>query len=128
MQFLPQKEIKGQAIADFLTKNSGSDKTMLHEDLPNKAAEAYSTHAIPKSWEPYSNRASQTSLQGIPIVGVEIALISARNYVIQRTFSLTHGYTNNVAEYNALLIGLQIARELRVKNLKVHKDSELVVY
>ena len=36
-------------------------------------------------------------------------------------------YPNNVAEYNALLIGMQIADEISVKNLKVYADSKLIV-
>jgi ribonuclease HI len=35
--------------------------------------------------------------------------------------------TNNVAEYQALLLGLEEARKLEVKNLRVLADSELMV-
>lgn len=35
--------------------------------------------------------------------------------------------TNNVAEYQALLLGLTKALELGVKNLKIYSDSELLV-
>lgn len=34
--------------------------------------------------------------------------------------------TNNVAEYEALVAGLEIAKELGIKNLKVYTDSQLV--
>lgn len=33
---------------------------------------------------------------------------------------------NNVAEYKSLVIGLEIAKELGIKNLKVYTDSQLV--
>ena len=46
------------------------------------------------------------------MVGVGIVLISLQNHVIQRAFSLTEPCTKNVAEYNALLIGLQLAHHL----------------
>ena len=36
-------------------------------------------------------------------------------------------YTNNVAEYHALLLGLQCARSLGIKRLKALGDSELIV-
>lgn len=42
--------------------------------------------------------------------------------------SLTPGCTSNVTQYNALLIGLQIARELGLKKLQAYIDSELIVY
>ncbi len=35
--------------------------------------------------------------------------------------------TNNVAEYSALIVGLQTARELGIKKIKVYLDSELLV-
>src|SRR4051812_4653249 len=53
MQFLPHKAIKGQDIAEFLVDNPGSDKTRLHEDLPDETAEAHSTHTVLQMWELY---------------------------------------------------------------------------
>src|SRR5436190_13157968 len=44
-----------------------------------------------------------------------------------RAFSLTEPCTNNVAEYNALLIDLQLALQLGVRNLQAYGDSELIV-
>jgi len=35
--------------------------------------------------------------------------------------------SNNVAEYNALLIGIQLAEEIGVKKLEVYGDSKLIV-
>jgi len=35
--------------------------------------------------------------------------------------------SNNVAEYNALLIGLQLAHEMEVHYLKAYGDSDLIV-
>ena len=53
--------------------------------------------------------------------------VSPQNYVIPPTFSLTETCSNNVAEYNALLIEMQIADEIGVKNLKAYGDSKLIV-
>jgi hypothetical protein len=36
-------------------------------------------------------------------------------------------YTNNVCEYKALVLGLEAARRLKIKNLKVYRDAELIV-
>lgn len=54
-------------------------------------------------------------------------LIFPHDHVIAKAFSLTQGCTDNVARYNVLLIRLQIAWELRVKNLQAYGDSELIV-
>src|SRR3954471_16805302 len=61
------------------------------------------------------------------MAGIGIVLISPQNHVIPRSFSLTEPCTNNVAEYNALLIGLQLAHQLGVRNLHAYGDSELIV-
>ena len=42
-------------------------------------------------------------------------------------FSLTKPCSNNIAEYNALLIEMQIADEIGVKNFKAYGDSKLIV-
>ena len=51
-----------------------------------------------------------------------IVLVSPQNYVIPRAFSLTEPCSNIVAEYNALLIGMQLADEIGVKNLEAYGD------
>ena len=48
-------------------------------------------------------------------------------YVIPRAFSLTEPCSNNVAEYNALLIGMQIAEEIGIKKIEAYDDSKLIV-
>src|SRR3954471_3343435 len=75
----------------------------------------------------YFDGASRTIPRVGLVIGVGIVLISPQNHVIPRTFSLTEPCTNNVAEYNALLIGLQLAHRLGVRNLQAYDDSELIV-
>jgi len=58
---------------------------------------------------------------------VGVALISPHNYLIPRAFSLTEPYFNNVAEYNALLMGMQLAEEFDVKHFEAFCDSKLIV-
>jgi len=58
---------------------------------------------------------------------VGVVLVSPQNYIIPRTFLLSEPCSNNVAEYNALLIGMQIADEIAVKNLEAYGDSKLIV-
>ena len=56
-----------------------------------------------------------------------VVLVSLQDYVIPRAFSLTEPCSNNVAEYNALLIRMQIADEIGIKNLEAYGDSKLIV-
>ena len=61
------------------------------------------------------------------MAGVGVVLVSPQNYVIPRAVSLTEPCSNNVAEYNALLIGMQLADEIGVKNLEAYSDCKLIV-
>lgn len=45
--------------------------------------------------------------------GIKIALV----------FNLNFSYTNNHVEYKALIIGLEILKELRAKDLTIFRDS-----
>lgn len=59
--------------------------------------------------------------------GVGIIIIRFPGKVLN-TFSEFIGYsTNNVAEYQALIIAMEKAKELNIKNIRVHSDSELLV-
>ena len=61
------------------------------------------------------------------IAGVGVVFISPQNYVLSRAFSLTEPYSNNVAEYNTLLIGLQLVYEMGVRYLEAYGDSKLII-
>ncbi|XP_020263021.1 uncharacterized protein LOC109838999 [Asparagus officinalis] len=59
--------------------------------------------------------------------GVGVVLISPEKHVIPRAYSLIEPFSNNVAEYNALLIGLSFAKELGVEYLEGFGDSQLII-
>ena len=61
------------------------------------------------------------------IARVVVVFILPENHVLPRAFSLTESYSNNVAEYNALLIGLQLAQQMGVQSLEAYSDSILVI-
>ena len=129
MHFLPQKAVKGQAVADFLAEHPDPRATKLYEDLPDEVAEVCLTQTSfeRQVWQLFFDGASRTGPKGHIIAGVGVVLVSPQNYVISRAFSLTEPCSNNVAEYNALLIGMQIADEISVKNLEAYGDSKLIV-
>jgi len=58
---------------------------------------------------------------------VGVVLISSQNYMIPHAFSLTEICSNNVVEYNALLIGMQLVQEIGVKHLEAYGDSKLII-
>jgi ribonuclease HI len=75
-------------------------------------------------WSLYSDGASR----GNPgQAGAGVLLKDAAGDIRLQASKYLGQATNNVAEYQALLFGLQKARELGVKNIQVFADSELLV-
>ena len=58
--------------------------------------------------------------------GIRVILDSSFRVIIEEAFQLEEQMTNNEAEYEALLYGLELAIKLGVKNLRVFLDSGLV--
>ena len=54
-------------------------------------------------------------------------LISLEKEILKYAVRLQFSATNNEAEYEALLIGLSLAKALRAKNLIVQVDSQLII-
>jgi hypothetical protein len=73
-------------------------------------------------WKLYFDGAS--SREGI---GVGVVLISLEHEVINLSYKLEFDTTNNIVEYEALLLGLIATKEIKIQHLKVHGDSELIV-
>ena len=59
--------------------------------------------------------------------GVGAVLISPEGNHCPFTAKLSFDYTNNVAEYEACVLGLQAAIEKKIKKLNVYGDSSLVI-
>ena len=59
--------------------------------------------------------------------GVGCVLIDPKKNKIFLSCRLEFECTNNIAEYEALVQGLKKAIELKVENLKVYWDSEIIV-
>ncbi|GKV11644.1 hypothetical protein SLEP1_g22884 [Rubroshorea leprosula] len=72
--------------------------------------------------------------QPVPVEGVltmNAAFGSGRNYVTpsvsEHALKFNFDATNNMAEYEALLLSLQLALELKINAIQVYSDSQLVV-
>ncbi|XP_020262909.1 uncharacterized protein LOC109838892 [Asparagus officinalis] len=124
--FMLQRAVKGQVIADFLAKHPIPKPSKLYEDISDEVIESnvILDHQI---WQLYFNSASRCSYKGVVIVGVGVVLIDPYGHVLPWAYSLTKPCSNNVAEYNALIISLQLAKVMGAKYLKVHSDSKLIV-
>lgn len=88
-------------------------------EFPDRDVLALST----KQWTPYFD-GSYTQHGS----GAGILFITPEGHTIPRSYRLMFPCTNNVAEYEALVIGIKMAVEWKITELKVYEDSQLVVH
>jgi len=60
-------------------------------------------------------------------VGAGVVFISPKKYVLTYSFVLTQLCSNNMIEYRALILGLQMAIEIGIKDLDNYGASQLVI-
>jgi ribonuclease HI len=77
------------------------------------------------AWKMYFDGASSSegAGAGVLLVAPEGKFIVPFSYRLQWDID----YTNNVCEYEALILGLEAAKKLNIKNLEVYGDAELIV-
>jgi len=126
--FVPQKAVKGQALADFLAAHPVPDNSPLITDLPD---EEVFTAELEAPWELYFDGASRTEADpdGTPRrrAGVGLVFKTPKGGVMYHSFSLLkEECSNNEAEYKALIFGL-LSLSMEVSSLRVHGDSQLIV-
>jgi ribonuclease HI len=61
-------------------------------------------------------------------VGVGLFFVSPTQKTIYLSYKLEFETTNNVAEYEALVLGLRTAKDMGIKKLSVFEDAELIVH
>jgi hypothetical protein len=105
------KSIRGQVVVDFIIEHSIDQNS-------DESRNLVSIH----SWKLFFD--GSTCREG---QGVEIALISPREAIFEQLVCLEHFCTNNQAEYEAILLGLQILSSMGMKHVEAFGDSLLVV-
>ncbi|KAK8942837.1 hypothetical protein KSP39_PZI008806 [Platanthera zijinensis] len=107
ISFVPRLSIKAQAMADFLA------------DYVVEVAEEELTRPVP--WKVMVDGAS-----GRHSLGAGVILESPQGVRIEQTVVVHFPITNNQAEYEAVIAGLRLARELGVHDVEVLTDSLVV--
>lgn len=115
MQYIPQKAVKNQALANFLADH-------LCLDMPEDIELKINSFEL-KPWVLYFD-GSKTSKGA----GVGVALINPLGICYKFTFILNKMYTNNQVEYEALIVGLELMIDMGVKNVIIRGDSQLVIH
>jgi len=96
--FVPQKAVRGQALADFLVDHPIPDEWELNDDLPGEDV-FFVNILLP--WEMYFDGAARSDGAGAGVV-----FISSEKYVLTYSFILIQLCSNNMAEYQALILCL----------------------
>ena len=108
--YVPQKAVKGQALADFLANHPC-------EDVPH---ETQYVALVP--WKFYfdGSRAEQGA-------GAIIVLESPQGVKTQLAFKVEKVCSNNQVEYEVLVLGLEILLQMGIKNVTIFGDLQLVI-
>ena len=111
IRYKPKTAIKGQVLADFVM-----------EFAPIELAKPTHSEDDPLIWKLSVDGASNAQ-------GSEAGLILTSPEGIDIEYALRFGFhaSNNEAEYEAAIAGLNLAHSLEVNQLEVHSDSQLVV-
>ncbi|XP_062119250.1 uncharacterized protein LOC133833000 [Humulus lupulus] len=113
IRFLPRKAKKGQVLADFLVEIQSFTPDTLPELLESEAEWVWTMHMD-----------GAFNSQG---AGIGIILEAPSGLKIEEAIRLEQFATNNEAEYEALIYGLELARDIRIRRLKVKRDSKLMI-
>ncbi|GKA80090.1 reverse transcriptase domain-containing protein, partial [Tanacetum coccineum] len=126
--YVPRVAIKGQVLADFLadtpteinaTPEVANNPRM--EDVPESSNAREDLTPGSRAWRLYTDEASNNkgSRAGLILIALDDVEYS---YALRLNFSSS----NNDVEYEALLAGLRIAKEMQVKDIHAFVDYKLV--
>ncbi|KAJ0856311.1 putative ribonuclease H [Helianthus annuus] len=110
----PRNAIKSQALADFVADFSSDIQDEVDLEVQQLGESS-------GSWTLYTDGAS--NVRG---VGLGILLKSPQGDILPQAIRCEFPATNNEAEYEALIAGLELAKSMSIKNLQVYVDSLLI--
>ncbi|GJR18281.1 reverse transcriptase domain-containing protein [Tanacetum coccineum] len=115
---LRRNVVKGQVLADFITEKLGEEPPEEYFRAPRVTPKK----DVTEEWILFTDGASSSKGSGAGLVLIGPSGIE-HTYAIRLTFDSI----NNEAEYEALLAGLRIAKQMNVQRLEARVNSKLVV-
>src|SRR3954467_8295282 len=132
IQYTSQKAIKGSVVADHLAHQEVDDYQALNFEFPDEDIMLVTDYEQPRPEEgPEPGSRWTMVFDGASNVlgnGIGAVIISSAGGNTPFTSRLCFNCTNNIVEYEACILGLKAAIDLRIKFLEVYGDSALVIY
>ncbi|XP_050897462.1 uncharacterized protein LOC127104316 [Lathyrus oleraceus] len=135
IQYVTQKAIKGSVLSDYLAHLSIEGYQPLRFDFPNEDIMFIKDFIMPgfeagpeegpklgSQWTLVFDGSSNARGHGIGVV-----ITSPTGFHLPFTARLSFDCTNNMAEYEVCIYGLEAEIDLRIKILEVYGDSTLVM-
>ncbi|XP_075085080.1 uncharacterized protein LOC142168315 [Nicotiana tabacum] len=113
--YQPRTAIKSQVLADFVAEFNTKIIPEVEKELQ------IFTGANPGTWTLFTDGSSNVKGAGLGIVLIPPSGESIRHAI------KCYPITNNEAEYEAVITGLELARELSIEQIMIKSDSQLVV-
>jgi ribonuclease HI len=110
--YVPQKAVKGQALADFLADHPCTDVIDFNESLL--------LEVTPRKLFFDGSKSEQGA-------GIGVVLESPMGVKTQMILRLDQQCSHNQAEYKAFIFGLELLLEMKIFYVQIYGDSQLVV-
>ncbi|XP_070043064.1 uncharacterized protein [Nicotiana tomentosiformis] len=123
--YVTQKAVKGQALANYLVENPvGGEYEPLKPYFPDREVSFIGEDIVEAydGWKIFFDGA--TNFKGVGIGAVLVSKIG-QHYPVSA--KLRFPCTNNMAEYEACILGLNFAVDMNIQELLVIGDSDLLV-
>ena len=120
---MPRTSVKGQVLANLMTEfvECPEEIYMEQHGMDEKSVDLISAHAL-SPWKVYVDGAANQRGSGVGLV-----LISPERITIEKSLRLGFSAIINEAEYEALLIGMEIVQKMGGRTVEMFSDIRLVV-
>lgn len=119
IDYVDRKEIKSQIIANQLVEAPIQDNHPLVVDFPDESVFSLSTST---SWKLYFDGSYTSHGEGEGIL-----FITPQGDSIPKTFRISFPCTNNIDEYEALVIGICTTVHWKIIELQAYGYSQLII-
>ena len=131
IQYTTQKAIKGSVLADHLAHQAVDDYQSMNFEFPDEnimLVTDYEQSGLDEGPEKGSRWTMVFDGDSNALGnGINVVIISPEGCHTPFTARLCFNCTNNMAEYEACIMGLKVSIDLRIKSLSVFGDLSLVI-